>query len=101
MVACTCISSLAWHRFVLTVRRWCSGEKLPRPVCPAHAKSLYLERVLLGPLLLLDALLGLVAHDTTAPSLARVLVLLHVTVLDRRDQLRQLALVLRPNLSQS
>lgn len=48
--------------------------------------------------LLLLALVGLLTHDTTTPSSARLLALLQVAVLDGRDELGQLALVLRTDL---
>lgn len=49
-------------------------------------------------LLLLQALLGLEAHDTTTPLLPRLLNLVQVVVLDGRDELGKLVLVLSPYL---
>lgn len=57
-----------------------------------------LDSVLESLLALLDALLGLVAHDTTTPALASILVLLEVSLLDGRDELGELVLVLRADL---
>lgn len=51
--------------------------------------------------LLLGALLCLGTHDTTTPLLSRLLGLLDVAILDGRDELRQLVLVLRANLGES
>ena len=51
-----------------------------------------------GLLALLDALLGLGAHDATAPALAGILVLLDVALLDGRDELGELVLVLGADL---
>lgn len=52
-------------------------------------------------LLLLDALVGLVAHDTTTPVSSLLVVLVHVSILDGRDELGELALVLRSDLGDS
>lgn len=60
--------------------------------------SLNLDGGLEGLLALLDALLGLVAHDATAPLLAGILVLLDVALLDGGDELGELALVLGADL---
>ena len=69
----------------------------PRPSDHANA-SLNLDGRLDGLLALLDALLGLGAHDATTPLLAGVLVLLDVALLDGRDKLGQLVLVLGADL---
>jgi hypothetical protein len=61
-------------------------------------KSLNLDGLLKGLLALLNAGLGLVAHDTATPALAGILVLLKVTLLDGRDELGELGLVLRADL---
>ncbi len=66
-----------------------------------HHAALNLDGGLEGLLALLDALLGLVAHDATTPLLAGILVLLDVALLDGRDELGQLALVLRADLGDS
>ena len=58
----------------------------PRPSDHANA-SLNLDGRLDGLLALLDALLGLGAHDATTPLLAGILVLLDVALLDGRDKL--------------
>lgn len=58
-----------------------------------------LEGSLQSLLLLLDSLLGLEAHDTTTPLLPRLLGLLEVVLLDGRDELGKLVLVLGPDLS--
>lgn len=60
--------------------------------------SLDLDGKLLGTLPLLDALGGLVAHDATTPLAPGLVVLLHVTLLDGRDELGELVLVLRADL---
>lgn len=57
-----------------------------------------LEGRLRGLALLLLALVGLLAHDTTAPSSAGLLALLQVALLNGGDELGQLALVLRSDL---
>jgi len=64
------------------------------------AKDLNLEGSLLGLLALGNARLGLDAHDTTSPLLAGVLVLLKISLLDGRDELGQLVLVLGADLGQ-
>jgi len=68
-----------------------------RPSHHCHA-SLNLDGGLEGLLALLDALLGLEAHDATAPLLAGILVLLDVALLDGGDELGELALVLGADL---
>ncbi len=59
-----------------------------------------LDGALDGLLALLDALLGLVTHDATTPLLAGILVLLDVSLLDGRDELGQLGLVLGADLGE-
>ena len=60
--------------------------------------SLDLDGGLDGLLALLDAFLGLGTHDATTPLLAGILVLLNVALLDGRDELGQLSLVLGADL---
>jgi len=60
--------------------------------------ALNLDGVVKSLLALLDALLGLVAHDATTPLLAGILVLLDVALLDGRDELGELVLVLGADL---
>ena len=62
--------------------------------------ALNLDGVVKSLLALLDALLGLEAHDATTPLLASILVLLKVTLLDGGDELGELALVLRADLGE-
>jgi hypothetical protein len=62
--------------------------------------SLNLGSLLQSLLLLGELHLGLESHDTTAPLLAGLLVLVHETILDGRNELGQLRLVLGANLSQ-
>jgi hypothetical protein len=69
----------------------------PRPSNRCNA-PLNLDGLLDGLLALLDAVLGLGAHDATAPLLAGILVLLDVALLDGRDELGQLGLVLGADL---
>lgn len=68
------------------------------------------ERVLLcsnlggglkGLLLLLNLHLGLGTHDTTTPLSAGLVVLLHEAILDGRDKLGKLVLILRADLGES
>jgi hypothetical protein len=69
------------------------------PRQPDHCNaSLDLDGGLEGLLALLDALLGLGAHDATTPLLAGILVLLEVALFDGRDELGQLVLVLGADL---
>jgi hypothetical protein len=63
--------------------------------------SLDLDGRVEGLLPLLNTLRGLGAHDATTPLLARILVLLKITLLDGRDQLGELVLVLGADLSES
>lgn len=56
--------------------------------------SLDLGSSLQSLLLLLNSLHGLGAHDTTTPLSASLVVGLHVTILDGRDELGELSLVL-------
>ena len=67
--------------------------------CPIHC--LDLDGKLESPLLLRDAVHGLLAHDTATPLLAGLLVLLNVTLLDGGDELGELGLVLRSDLGDS
>ena len=63
--------------------------------------NLDLEGVLESLLALGDLHLGLDAHDATTPLLAGVLVLLDVALLDGRDELGELVLVLSADLGES
>ena len=67
---------------------------------PSKKRPLNLESGLLGLLALGNARLGLDAHDATTPLLAGVLVLLEISLLDGRDELGQLVLVLGADLGQ-
>ena len=51
--------------------------------------------------LLLDALLGLLTHDATTPAAPGLVVLLDVALLDGRDELGELVLVLRSDFGNS
>lgn len=68
--------------------------------CPSCRCNLDLEGRVKSLLALLDALGGLVTHDTTTPSLAGILVLLHVSLLDGGDELGELGLVLGADLGE-
>ena len=72
----------------------------PTPIrSSAHRNAaLNLDGGVDGLLALLNALLGLGAHDATTPLLAGILVLLDVALLDGGDELGQLVLVLGANL---
>ena len=74
----------------------------PRRTVPPNASviPLDLDSGLQGLLALLDALLGLVSHDTTTPLLASVLVLLQVSILDGGHKLGKLVLVLGADLGE-
>ena len=63
--------------------------------------SLDLGSSLQSLLLLLNSLLGLGTHDTATPLSSLLVVLVHETILDSRDELGELALVLRSHLSDS
>ena len=63
--------------------------------------NLDLDGVLNSLALLLLAGIGLGAHDTTAPVAAGLLVLVGVALLDGREELGELSLVLSADLSQS
>src|SRR5690349_15811934 len=71
----------------------------PTPIRPVPMLSLNLDSRLQSLLALLNALVGLVAHDATTPLLASSLVLLNVALLDGGDELGELALVLGADLS--
>lgn len=62
--------------------------------------SLDLDGSIESLLLLGDAVVGLLAHDTTTPVTAGVLVLVGVALLDGREELGELGLVLGANLGQ-
>ena len=74
----------------------------PTPIRPSDHRnaSLHLDGGIDGLLALLDTLLGLEAHDATTPLLAGILVLLDVALLDGRDELGQLVLVLGADLGE-
>ncbi len=74
----------------------------PTPIRPSDHRdaSLDLDGGIEGLLALLDALLGLEAHDATTPLLAGILVLLDVALLDGRDELGELVLVLGADLGE-
>ncbi len=74
----------------------------PTPIRPSDHRnaSLHLDGGIDGLLALLDTLLGLEAHDAATPLLAGILVLLDVTLLDGRDELGQLVLVLGADLGE-
>ena len=74
----------------------------PTPIRPSdHPNAaLDLDGGIEGLLALLDALLGLEAHDATTPLLAGILVLLDVALLDGRDELGELVLVLGADLGE-
>lgn len=63
--------------------------------------SLDLDGRLDGLALLLLAIVGLGTHDTTTPVTTVLLVLVRVTLLDGRDELRELGVVLGADLGQS
>lgn len=63
--------------------------------------SLDLDSALQSLALLLLPGVGLGAHDATTPVTPAFLVLVRVTLLDGRDQLAELALVLAPDLGES
>ena len=65
-----------------------------------HATILNLDGELESALLLGNKVLRLVAHDTSTPLLAGLLVLLDIALLDSRHELGQLSLVLGANLSE-
>lgn len=67
---------------------------------PIQATSLDLDGVLESLALLLLASDGLGTHDTTTPVAAAVLVLVGVALLDSREELSQLGLVLLADLGQ-
>lgn len=66
-----------------------------------HVVSLNLDGGLKRLPLLLHAVLRLHSHDATTPLLPRLLSLLHITLLDSGDELRQLVLVLGADLGES
>ena len=70
------------------------------PPAVTQCNSLDPDGGLQSLLLLLLALLGLVAHDTTTPPFPALLDLLQVVVLDGRNELGQFVLVLGPDLGQ-
>jgi len=74
----------------------------PRRTVPPNASviPLDLDSGLHGLLALLNALLGLVSHDTATPLLAGVLVLLKVSILDGGHELGELVLVLGADLGE-
>jgi hypothetical protein len=63
--------------------------------------SLDLDGRLDGLALLLLAIVGLGTHDTTTPVTTVLLVLVRVTLLDGRDELGELGVVLGADLGQS
>jgi hypothetical protein len=67
---------------------------------PLPDKSLDLDGLLKSLLALGNTGLGLVTHNTATPALAGILVLLKVTLLDGRDELGELVLVLGADLGE-
>jgi len=73
----------------------------PTPIRSVPMHPLNLDSGLESLLALLNALVGLEAHDASTPLLASVLVLLEVSVLDGGDELGELGLVLGADLGES
>lgn len=88
-------------RFWYSIRRKSNALSDPFPNASLQPQeNLNLKGSLLGLLALGNARRGLATHDATTPPLAGILVLLKVSLLDGRDELGKLVLVLGADLGQ-